>query len=46
MQYGNWLTLASRNIVSLVYNVLKAMMEMNGKLFEELTSSYKAGKQR
>ena len=38
--------LVLRNIVSLVYNVLKSMMEMNGKLFDELTNSYKAEKQR
>ncbi|XP_076190641.1 serine/threonine-protein phosphatase 2A 56 kDa regulatory subunit alpha isoform isoform X4 [Aptenodytes patagonicus] len=33
-------------IVALVYNVLKTLMEMNGKLFDELTSSYKAERQR
>ncbi|KAF7254142.1 Serine/threonine-protein phosphatase 2A 56 kDa regulatory subunit alpha isoform [Varanus komodoensis] len=33
-------------IISLVYNVLRTLMEMNGKLFDELTSSYKAEKQR
>nr|XP_033794313.1 serine/threonine-protein phosphatase 2A 56 kDa regulatory subunit alpha isoform isoform X1 [Geotrypetes seraphini] len=33
-------------IVALVYNVLKTLMEMNGKLFDELTSSYKADRQR
>lgn len=36
----------SRTIVALVYNVLKTLMEMNGKLFDELTSSYKAERQR
>ena len=35
-----------RTIVALVYNVLKAFMEMNGKLFDELTSSYKAERQK
>lgn len=29
-----------------MYNVLKTLMEMNGKLFDELTSSYKAERQR
>jgi serine/threonine-protein phosphatase 2A regulatory subunit B' len=29
-----------------VYNVLKTLMEMNGKLFDNLTSSYKAERQR
>ncbi|KAJ6666971.1 hypothetical protein lerEdw1_018973 [Lerista edwardsae] len=33
-------------IVALVYNVLKTLMEMNGKLFDELTASYKAERQR
>ena len=33
-------------IVALVYNVLKTLMEMNGKLFDNLTSSYKAERQR
>lgn len=32
--------------VALVYNVLKTLMEMNGKLFDDLTSSYKAERQR
>ena len=35
-----------RTIVALVYNVLKTLMEMNGKLFDDLTSSYKAERQR
>ena len=35
-----------RTIVALVYNVLKTMMQMNCKLFDELTSSYKSDKQR
>ncbi|XP_015670174.1 serine/threonine-protein phosphatase 2A 56 kDa regulatory subunit alpha isoform [Protobothrops mucrosquamatus] len=33
-------------IVALVYNVLKTLMDMNGKLFDELTSTYKAERQR
>ncbi|XP_078260901.1 serine/threonine-protein phosphatase 2A 56 kDa regulatory subunit alpha isoform isoform X1 [Rhinoraja longicauda] len=33
-------------IVALVYNVLKTLMEMNGALFDELTTSYKAERQR
>ncbi|KAM3852238.1 serine/threonine-protein phosphatase 2A 56 kDa regulatory subunit alpha isoform [Vipera latastei] len=33
-------------IVALVYNVLKTLTEMNGKLFDELTSTYKAERQR
>ncbi|XP_067882160.1 serine/threonine-protein phosphatase 2A 56 kDa regulatory subunit alpha isoform-like [Heterodontus francisci] len=33
-------------IVALVYNVLKTLMEMNGSLFDELTASYKAERQR
>ncbi|KAM9273026.1 serine/threonine-protein phosphatase 2A 56 kDa regulatory subunit alpha isoform 3-T3 [Cariama cristata] len=39
-------TAVQRTIVALVYNVLKTLMEMNGKLFDELTSSYKAERQR
>ena len=35
-----------RTIVALVYNVLKTMMQMNCKLFDELTSSYKSDKQK
>ncbi|CAG0891856.1 unnamed protein product [Darwinula stevensoni] len=33
-------------IVALVYNVLKTFMEMNSRLFDELTSSYKAERQK
>ncbi|XP_036405467.1 serine/threonine-protein phosphatase 2A 56 kDa regulatory subunit alpha isoform [Megalops cyprinoides] len=33
-------------IVALVYNVLKTLMEMNSTLFDELTASYKAERQR
>ncbi|XP_031437024.1 serine/threonine-protein phosphatase 2A 56 kDa regulatory subunit alpha isoform [Clupea harengus] len=33
-------------IVALVYNVLKSLMEMNSTLFDELTASYKAERQR
>ncbi|KAH0510452.1 Serine/threonine-protein phosphatase 2A 56 kDa regulatory subunit alpha isoform [Microtus ochrogaster] len=36
----------NQTIVALVYNVLKTLMEMNGKLFDDLTSSYKAERQR
>lgn len=32
--------------MALVYNVLKTLMEMDGKLFDDLTSSYKAERQR
>ena len=35
-----------RTIVALVYNVLKAFMEMDAKLFDKLTASYKAEKQK
>uniref|UniRef100_A0A3Q2CTA5 Serine/threonine protein phosphatase 2A regulatory subunit n=1 Tax=Cyprinodon variegatus TaxID=28743 RepID=A0A3Q2CTA5_CYPVA len=33
-------------IVALVYNVLKAFMEMNSTLFDELTATYKSERQR
>jgi serine/threonine-protein phosphatase 2A regulatory subunit B' len=36
----------NQTIVALVYNVLKTFMEMNGKLFDELTASYKAERQK
>ncbi|ESO07353.1 hypothetical protein HELRODRAFT_76326 [Helobdella robusta] len=36
----------NQTIVALVYNVLKTFMEINSKLFDELTSSYKADRQR
>jgi len=36
----------NKTIVALVYNVLKTMMQMNCKLFDELTSSYKSDKQK
>ncbi|MEQ2281968.1 hypothetical protein AMECASPLE_035730 [Ameca splendens] len=36
----------SRTIVSLIYNVLKTFMEMNSKLFDDLTASYKVEKQK
>ena len=32
----------NQTIVALVYNVLKTFMEINSKLFDELTSNYKA----
>ncbi|XP_017793665.1 PREDICTED: serine/threonine-protein phosphatase 2A 56 kDa regulatory subunit epsilon isoform [Habropoda laboriosa] len=33
-------------IVALVYNVLKTFMEMNSKLFDDLTASYKSERQK
>lgn len=36
----------NKTIVALVYNVLKTFMEMNGKLFDELSANYKAERQR
>lgn len=36
----------ARTIVSLIYNVLKTFMEMNSKLFDDLTASYKVEKQK
>ncbi|CAO4381828.1 unnamed protein product [Caenorhabditis nigoni] len=36
----------NQTIVALVYNVLKTFMEMNGKLFDELTSTYKGERVR
>lgn len=36
----------NKTIVALVYNVLKTMMQMNSKLFDDLTNSYKADKQK
>ncbi|POI32416.1 hypothetical protein CIB84_003832, partial [Bambusicola thoracicus] len=33
-------------IVALVYNVLKAFMEMNSTMFDELTATYKSDRQR
>ncbi|KAJ7351740.1 Serine/threonine-protein phosphatase 2A 56 kDa regulatory subunit beta isoform [Desmophyllum pertusum] len=36
----------NQTIVALVYNVLKTFMEMNSKLFDELTSSYKSDRQK
>ncbi|KAB7507628.1 Serine/threonine-protein phosphatase 2A regulatory subunit alpha isoform [Armadillidium nasatum] len=36
----------NQTIVALVYNVLKTFMEMNSKLFDDLTASYKAERQR
>ncbi|KAK7907694.1 hypothetical protein WMY93_016306 [Mugilogobius chulae] len=36
----------NQTIVALVYNVLKTLMEMNGPLFDELTTSYKTDRQR
>lgn len=36
----------NQTIVSLVYNVLKTFMEMNPDLFNSLTTSYKAERQK
>ena len=36
----------NQTIVALVYNVLKTFMEMNSKLFDELTASYKSERQK
>ncbi|KAL0266946.1 UNVERIFIED_CONTAM: hypothetical protein PYX00_009350 [Menopon gallinae] len=36
----------NQTIIALVYNVLKTFMEMNGKLFDELTASYKMERQK
>nr|CAH7733941.1 unnamed protein product [Callosobruchus chinensis] len=36
----------NQTIVALVYNVLKTFMEMNSKLFDDLTVSYKAERQK
>jgi len=36
----------NQTIVSLVYNVLKTFMEMNSELFNNLTTSYKAERQK
>ncbi|GIY11717.1 hypothetical protein CEXT_8801 [Caerostris extrusa] len=35
----------NQTIVALVYNVLKTFMEMNSKLFDDLTASYKSERQ-
>ncbi|PAA77306.1 hypothetical protein BOX15_Mlig033290g4 [Macrostomum lignano] len=36
----------NQTIVALVYNVLKGFMEMNTKLFDDLTNAYKAERQK
>ena len=36
----------NQTVVALCYNVLKMMMEMNQGLFDELTTSYKADRQK
>lgn len=36
----------NQTIVALVYNVLKTFMEMNSKLFDELTANYKFERQK
>lgn len=36
----------NQTIIALVYNVLKTFMELNSKLFDELTASYKVERQK
>lgn len=36
----------NQTIIALVYNVLKTFMEVNSKLFDELTANYKGERQR
>ena len=36
----------NQTIVALVYNVMKTFMEMNNQLFDELTLSFKAERQK
>ena len=36
----------NQTIVALVYNVLKTFMEMNSRLFDELTANYKSERQK
>lgn len=36
----------NQTIVALVYNVLKSFMDMNSKLFDELTANFKADRQK
>lgn len=36
----------NQTIVALVYNVLKTFMDLNGKLFDELTANYKVERQK
>lgn len=36
----------NQTIVALVYNVLKTFMELNSRLFDELTASYKLERQK
>lgn len=36
----------NQTIVALVYNVLKTFMEMNSKLFDDLTANYKSERQK
>ena len=36
----------NQTIVALVYNVLKTFMEMNSRLFDDLTASYMADRQK
>ena len=36
----------NQTIIALVYNVLKTFMEINSKLFDELTANYKTERQK
>ena len=36
----------NQTIIALVFNVLKTFMEVNSKLFDELTASYKSERQK
>lgn len=36
----------NQTIVALVYSVLKTFMELNNKLFDELTANYKSERQK
>lgn len=36
----------NHTIIALVYNVLKTFMEVNSKLFDELTATYKVERQK
>jgi len=36
----------NQTIIALVYNVLKTFMEVNSKLFDELTAGYKVERQK
>ena len=36
----------NQTIIALVYNVLKTFMDINSRLFDELTASYKSERQK